>query len=98
VRLFFDEDTGKGIPKALRLLGQTGIEFPDRRGKIRERTADEDWLPFVGRGGYLLFSCNTAILETEGQRNILVRERVGAVFLTTGQARSMDVLRLILNE
>jgi hypothetical protein len=56
------------------------------------------WLPFVGQQGFLVFSFNTGILCAEAQRNLLISERVGAVFLTTGRAKAVDVLRLILNE
>jgi hypothetical protein len=52
----------------------------------------------VGRQGHLVFSFNTGILYAEAQRRLLIDERVGVVFLTTGRARAVDVLRLILNE
>ncbi|MDP8922704.1 MAG: hypothetical protein M3O34_07490 [Chloroflexota bacterium] len=45
-----------------------------------------------------MFSFNTGILAAQAQRELLIRERVGAVFLTTGQERALDALRLILNQ
>jgi hypothetical protein len=98
VKLFFDEDVGKGIPEALRAVGIRDVEYIGRDPRLGKGTPDETWLPFAGQGGYLVFSFNTGILYAEGQRRLLVAERVGAVFLTTGRARSVDVLRLILNE
>ena len=95
---FFDEDIGKGIPQALRLVGIRDVEYIGRDPRLGKGTPDEVWLPFVGRHGYLAFSFNTGILYAEAQRSLLISERVGAVFLTMGRARSVDVLRLILNE
>lgn len=98
MKLFFDEDVGKGIPQALRAVGVRDVEYIGRDARLPKGTLDESWLPFVGRQGYLVFSFNTGILYAEGQRQLLVDERVGAVFLTAGRARAVDVLRLILNE
>jgi hypothetical protein len=98
MRLFFDEDVGKGIPEALRAVGIRDVEYIGRDPRLGKGTPDEVWLPFAGQQGYLVFSFNTGILYAEGQRGLLIDERVGAVFLTTGRARSVDVLRLILNE
>jgi hypothetical protein len=98
VKLFFDEDVGKGIPEALRHVGIRDVEYIGRDPRLGKGTPDEAWLPFVGQRGYLVFSFNTGILYAEGQRSLLISERVGAVFLTTGRARAVDVLRLILNE
>jgi hypothetical protein len=98
VKLFFDEDVGKGIPEALRLVGIRDVEYIGRDPRLGKGTSDETWLPFVGQQGHLVFSFNTGILYAEAQRSLLISQRVGAVFLTTGRARSVDVLRLILNE
>lgn len=98
MKLFFDEDVGKGIPVALRSVGIRDVEFIGRDPRLGKGIPDEIWLPFAGQHGYLAFSFNTGILYDEAQRNLLISERVGAVFLTTGRARSIDVLRLILNE
>ena len=98
VKLFFDEDMGAGIPTALRSVGIPGIACVGPTEAIKPGTPDEDWLPWAGQNGYLVFSCNTGILVAEAQRNILIEERVGAVFLTTGEVRSRDVLKLILNQ
>jgi hypothetical protein len=98
VKLLFDEDVGKGIPEALRHVGIRDVEYIGRAPRLPKGTPDETWLPFAGQNGYLVFSFNTGILYAEGQRSLLISERVGAVFLTTGRARSVDVLRLILNE
>jgi hypothetical protein len=98
VKLFFDEDVGKGIPEALRAVGIRDVEYIGRDPRLPKGTPDESWLPFVGRQGHLVFSFNMGILYAEAQRRLLIDERVGVVFLTTGRSRAVDVFRLILNE
>lgn len=98
MNLFFDEDVGKGIPEALRSVGVRDVEYIGRDLRLPKGTPDEVWLPFVGQRGWLVFSFNTGILYAEAQRQLLIEHRVGAVFLTTGRARAVDVLRLLLNE
>jgi hypothetical protein len=98
VKPFFDEDVGKGIPLDLRAVGVRNVEYIGRDPRLGKGTPDEVRLPFVGQHGYLALSFNTGILYAEAQRSLLISERVGAVFLTTGRARPIDVLRLILNE
>jgi hypothetical protein len=103
VKLFFDEDVGRGVPDALRAVGLTNVsyvrrEFRARLKRTRQPVLDEEWLPYVGKGGWLAFSCNRGILEAEAQRNLLISEGVGIVFLTTGQEKSVEVLKLILRK
>ena len=97
MKLLFDEDVGKGIPQALRSVGIRDVEYIGRDPRLPKGTPDEVWLPFAGQHGHLVFSFNTGILYAEAQRKLLVSERVGIVFLTTGRAKAVDVLRLILN-
>jgi hypothetical protein len=103
--LFFDEDMGRGVPDALWAVGlESQVDYLRNfyRGRLRQPGAqpiqDEEWLPLVGRNGWLALSCNTGILEAEAQRDILIAERVGIVFLTSGQEKSVEVLRLILRK
>lgn len=105
MKILFDEDTGRGIPEALRTL-----ELPDatvewvrhafrkkiKRGEFKEGIKDEDWMPFAGKGDWLVFSCNKNLLEAEAQREMWIRENIGGVFLVTGQERKREVMLLIL--
>lgn len=99
MKLFFDEDTGKGVPKALRALRVHGLVVDYVGGGTIPRGApDEVWLPYVGQQGFLVISCNRGILMAEAQRGLLISERVGAVFLRSGEERKLNVLKLILNQ
>jgi hypothetical protein len=97
--LFFDEDLGTSVPRALDLVG-VRVEFvgSSRRLGIPKGTPDETWLPQIGKNGWLLFSCNTGILKAEAQRQLFINEKVGAVFLNNGQEKKLDLLRMILNK
>ena len=105
MKLFFDEDTGKGVPEALRALElpDTRVEYVRRlfrkriqRGEFPDGVKDEDWIPFAGRGGWLVLSCNKWILEAEAQRELWIRENVGGVFFTSGQEKKRDLVMWIL--
>ena len=69
---------------------------PERRGN--RSIPDVRWLSDAGRNGWLVVSCNKDILNVAEERETLERERVGIVFLTSGQENSAAVLRLLLNK
>lgn len=98
MKLFFDEDMGKGIPHALWALGVYDIDYVADDRPIRKGTLDDIWIPYVGQHGYLLISCNKAILENEAERTLIIQHRVGAVFLSSGQARRFQTCRLLLQK
>ncbi len=99
MRLFFDEDTGRGVPEALRAVG-IACEYVSKKfltkGGIAKGTPDELWIPYAGRKGLLVFSCNKNILKAEAQRQLWIDNKVGGVFLTSGQEKKADMLLLIL--
>lgn len=95
MRLFFDEDTGQGVPRALRAVG-IRCDWVSKKSKIGKGTPDEIWIPQAGKRGLLVFSCNKAILEAEAQRELWIENKVGGVFLTSGQEKKADMLLLIL--
>ena len=95
MRLFFDEDTGRGVPDALRAVGIV-CEYVSSEFAIAKGTPDEVWIPYAGKKGLLVFSCNKGIMEAEAQRELWIAHKVGGVFLTSGQEKKADVLLLIL--
>jgi hypothetical protein len=101
VKLYFDEDNGKGIPQSLKAVRAPAdeIEYPRNSNHARQQlgTPDRIWLPWAGDNGYLVFSQNIHILENEDEFNLLVAHRVGIVFMKNGSERSWAVLRMILN-
>ncbi len=101
MRLFFDEDMGRGIPEALRSVGlgepPDSITYVKKVWGARSVVADEQWIPWAAENGYVAFSCNRAIIDTEAQRELVRSSGLGIIFLTSGQERSVAVLRRILS-
>lgn len=96
--LYFDEDMGKSVPEALSGVGLRTILWKLKRyGGRRNRVPDIQWLTDAGQNGWLVISCNTEILNVETERNTIQRERVGILFLTSGQESSPNILRVLLN-
>lgn len=102
MRLFFDEDMGRGIPDALRSIGlgepPNEINYIRRVWRGRTRVLDEEWIPWAAERDYLAFSCNKGILESDAQRELVKSTGLGIVFLTSGQERSVATLQLILRK
>jgi hypothetical protein len=96
VKLFIDEDTGTGVAKALYVLKVATVDWIGNDRTFKKGTADEIWIPYVGRGSFLLLSCNTGILESEMQRSLLIQEKVGAVFITSGEIGKLELMQSIM--
>lgn len=100
MNLFCDEDIGTRVPRALQRVGlrvQWVVQRynPGHRGQV---ITDVRWLTDAGRNGWLAFSSNTDMLNVQEERETIINEKVGIVFLTSGQERLPDMLRLLLNK
>lgn len=93
--LLCDEDVGTGIPKALKLVG-CEAKYLHRLGLAGK--PDPEWLTKAGRSGWLVFSYNKKILKVPSERETVIREKVGIIFLTNGTEYNRIVLRLLLKK
>ena len=93
--LFCDEDVGTSIPRELNLVG---CETKYIHGLGWDGRPDTFWLTEVGRNGWLAFSYNKKILTVPSERAAIINERVGIVFLTSGQEYLRNVLKLLLTK
>lgn len=93
--LVFDEDCGTGIPKALALVGYTTHHFVEL-GWSGKR--DTEWLPWVGQKGWLLFSYNKKQIIVPTEWNAIIENKVGVVYLTSGEEFAAKVLLLLLKK
>lgn len=92
--LLCDEDVGTRAPRALGLVGYPAHALFDLGLAGRP---DVDWLTFAGREGYLVFSRNYKMLTVRSERETITNEKVGIVFLTSGEESPAMMLRLLLN-
>ncbi len=91
--LLCDEDVGTGVPKALKLVG---LESRYLRQLGLAGKPDTEWLAKAGQNEWLVFSYNKKILKVPNERETIIREKVGIIFLTNGTEYNRNVLRLLL--
>ena len=90
-----DEMMGKAIPESLRSIG-----YPVTR-VVRVRLdgkPDTEWLTIAGRKGWLVLSKDKRMLHVEDEKNTIIREKVGIIFLTQDMQDLPRLLRLLLNK
>ncbi len=99
MKVFFDEDNGQSLPRALLLLRAPceAITYPRKEGPVTRGTPDTSWLAWVGENGYLAVSQNRRILDVPDERAALERHAAGCIFLASGQWKAHEVARLLLN-
>ena len=91
--LLCDEDIGTGVPTALTAVGY------DARALVRQGWGgmpDVEWLAWAGGARMLVLSCNKKMLLVPTERQAIVNNDVGIVFLTTGEERPARVLLTLL--
>ena len=59
---------------------------------------DQFWLEKAGQLEWLVLSCNKRMLKVTAERNTIIRERVGIVFLTSGEEQPSKVLLRLLQK
>ena len=93
--LLCDEDIGTGVPTALTAVGY------DARALVRQGWGgrpDVEWLAWVGNAGMLVLSCNKKMLTVPSELQAIIDNKVGIVFLTTGEERPARVLLTLLRK
>ncbi len=93
--LLCDEDIGTGVPKALSLVE---CKAKSLHGLHLAGQKDEFWLAKAGQKGWLVFSENKKILKVPSERETIIREKVGIIFLTNGSEYNRKVLKLLLTK
>lgn len=93
--LICDEMMGKAIPESLRSVGYPVTRL--FRVRLNGRR-DTEWLTIAGRKGWLVLSKNKRMLLVEDEKNTILREKVGIIFLTQDIQDQPRLLRLLLNK
>lgn len=87
------EDIGTGVPSALRLVGLNTMSLVQKGWMSRP---DIEWLSVAGQRRWLVFSNNFRMLRSPSEREVIIRDEVGIVFLTSGDDQVHRVLWLLL--
>jgi hypothetical protein len=93
--LYCDEDVGTKVPRALKLVGLRVISAVSK-GATSE--PDIQWLTRVGKKGWLGLSSNKNILNVPEENDAIISNKVGIVFLTSGNMHPKDKLLLLLRK
>ena len=93
--LLCDEDIGTGVPDALKAVGYDAHSMV---GMGWQGRPDVEWLALAGNAGMLALSCNKKMLTVLEERQAIIDNRVGIVFLTTGEERPARVLLNLLKK
>lgn len=93
MKLYFDENMGRGVPEALRMVGFRDVNHSVNMFSVG--IADEEWIPIVG-SEWLVISKDQNLLRRPEQRRLLARHRLGLVCITSSSARARDLLAFML--
>ena len=93
---YFDENMGGSVPRALKILGLRAIP-----GVSKRYGAGQDDIEYLGRAGqrnWLAISANKHMLDVQEERNTILTEQVGIVFMTDGQMKRPALMLLLLKK
>jgi hypothetical protein len=93
---YFDENLGINIPRALKLLNLPAIPGASKRYGAGQ--VDIDYLKRAGQKGWLAISANKRMLEVPDERDTIINEKVGIVFLTDGNMLRPALMLLLLRK
>jgi hypothetical protein len=93
LKLLCDEDIGTRVPKALTLVRYRTMSIAQKGWTSWK---DPKWLALAGNKKWLVFSCNKRMLKVAEERNAIIQNNVGIVFLTNGEEHLPRVLKLLL--
>jgi len=73
-----------------RALRDAGVEVQCHRDHFRHDTPDQDWLPAVGKHGWVVLTKDKHIRRNQLEREALIAAGVRAFVLTTGSLRGEE--------
>ena len=93
--LLCDENIGIGVPDALKAVG---YDAHSAVGMGWDGKPDVEWLAWAGGAGMLVLSRDKKMLRLSRERQAIIDNEVGIVFLTTGEEHSARVLLNMLRK
>ncbi len=98
MKIFFDENIGRGVPEALRLVGFGDVNYVVNmfaEQQAAQGVSDEAWIPRIG-SDWLVISKDQQLLKRPAQQELLARHGVGLICITSRNPRSRDLLEFML--
>ena len=90
---FIDRNLGRyAVVNGLRAAGFSAIALHE---KFADQTPDEKWLASAGKHGWIVLSADKRIRFRPDEREAFVRNKVRAVFLTSGNLTTAQQVSLI---
>ncbi len=93
MKCFFDENLGKQLACGLRGFGEDAVHLTD---VFAPGTPDEEWLPYVGTNGYVLFTVDKRIRRRPLQQALIREYKVGAFFLMGKSMSRWNYIRQVV--
>ena len=93
MKCFFDENLGPPLAEGLKGFGVDAMHLLE---EFDPGTPDIDWLPYVAKNGYILFTRDNKILLRPQERAILKEQKIGAFFLSGKNMGRWDHIRQII--
>ena len=91
--LFFDKNTGTGIPKALRELKPPfKVEYHERHFKKDED--DDRWLPVVGAKKWIVIGHDRKFHENQNELDAIKKYKIGCFYLWGAEATKWEKVKL----
>jgi len=81
VTYFFDANVSSNLAQMLRALGVPVVHLYQH---FRKDAPDEQWIPWVGKQGWVIITNDGRILKNPAERAALERANIKAVFLFRG--------------
>ena len=76
--VFFDNNVAPALVNILKALSVDAVHLKEH---FKQNTTDEDWIPEVGRHGWIVVTWDFRIYKRPAQRDALTQNGVKAVFL-----------------
>lgn len=93
---YFDENMGSRVPGALKTLGLRVI--PGVKKQHGGGQNDIQYLTRAGQKGWLAISANKDMLNVKDEKDTIIAEKVGILFITEGQMKRPELMLLLLKK
>ena len=93
MKCFFDENLSKNLALGLRGFGEDAIHLTE---VFTSGTPDEEWLPYVGNKGYILFTKDQRIRRRPLEKALIMEYKVGAFYLMGKTMSRWNYIRQIV--